>query len=68
MAANRSACSECGRSPLVGERMHLFAAEGGERRICELCLNRSPDGSFGKLLRTDRVLAGERPLNVQPSA
>jgi len=34
LAAGRARCSDCGRSPLVGERVHLFA--DGEV-VCELC-------------------------------
>jgi hypothetical protein len=32
--AGRASCKECGRTPLVGERVHLFA-DGA--RVCELC-------------------------------
>ena len=33
LAASRSRCEHCQRSPLVGERIYLF----GERLVCELC-------------------------------
>jgi hypothetical protein len=68
MTADRWACSRCSRSPLVGERLYAFAAEGTERRICELCLNAAPEGSFGELMRIDHVRASERPLNVRRAA
>jgi hypothetical protein len=34
LAAGRAHCNDCGRSPLVGERVHLF--DDGEL-VCELC-------------------------------
>jgi hypothetical protein len=68
MAASRSTCSRCRRSPLVGERLHLFLSEGGEQRICELCLNAAAEGAFGDLIRVDRVRAAERALNVRRAA
>ena len=34
--ADRSRCSDCGRTPLTGEEVHVF--EGRRKRIvCELC-------------------------------
>ena len=65
MAADRWACSRCGRSPLVGERLHVFSSQGRERSVCALCLKTAPDGAFGEEVRMDRVRAGERPLNVR---
>jgi hypothetical protein len=68
MSAGRWACSRCGRSPLVGERLHVFAPRGDEESICDLCVKSAPDGSFGDPVRMDRVLAGERPLIVRRAA
>jgi hypothetical protein len=34
LAAGRTCCADCGRTPLVGERVHLFA-DGDV--VCELC-------------------------------
>lgn len=34
LAADRHACAECRRTPLAGERVHLY--DGGEV-VCELC-------------------------------
>jgi hypothetical protein len=68
MTASRWACSRCGRSPLVGERLHVFGLEGKERSICDLCVKGAPEGSFGESVRMDRVHAGERPLNVRRAA
>jgi hypothetical protein len=35
-AAGRSSCSDCGRTPLVGEHVHVY--DGRQQRIvCELC-------------------------------
>jgi hypothetical protein len=36
LAADRSHCADCGRTPLVGERMHFYEEHGGEI-VCELC-------------------------------
>jgi 1,4-dihydroxy-2-naphthoyl-CoA synthase len=69
MAARRPTCSRCARSLLVGELAHVFSAAGDERHICALCLVTEVDGSSaGNLLRTERVRAGERPLNVRRAA
>jgi hypothetical protein len=69
MAAQRAACSRCGRSLLVGERVQVFAAGGGERHICALCLaTDAPESSIGELVRTERVRAAERPLSVRRAA
>jgi hypothetical protein len=34
LVAGRATCCDCGRTPLVGERVHLFA---GDQLVCELC-------------------------------
>ncbi|HEV2753689.1 MAG TPA: hypothetical protein VGV36_07625 [Solirubrobacteraceae bacterium] len=34
LAAGRHPCADCGRTPLVGERVHRYA---GAKVICELC-------------------------------
>jgi hypothetical protein len=69
MAAQRPTCSRCARSLLVGERVQVFAAGGGERHICALCLVTEAEGSsVGKLVRTERVRAAERPLSVRRAA
>ena len=33
----RPRCAHCHRTPLVGERVYLYAAAAGERLLCELC-------------------------------
>jgi hypothetical protein len=69
MAADRGRCVECSRSPLVGERLLVFiSGDGGERRVCELCLKAFPHGSLGEPIRIERVRAAERPLNVRAAA
>jgi hypothetical protein len=38
LAARRTYCHHCRRTPLVGERVYLYAAAAGvERLLCELC-------------------------------
>jgi hypothetical protein len=36
----RPRCVHCGRTPLVGEVIHVYEAIGGERQVCELCRSR----------------------------
>jgi len=36
LEADRSRCSDCGRTPLVGEEIHLLAGRR-QRMVCELC-------------------------------
>jgi hypothetical protein len=33
LAAGRHACADCGRTPLVGEQIHMY----GKRIVCALC-------------------------------
>jgi hypothetical protein len=35
--AHRHRCVHCGRTPLTGEVVHLYAVAAGERMVCELC-------------------------------
>jgi hypothetical protein len=66
MTAGRCSCAECGRSPLVGERLHVFAARNGvEHALCDLCLAEAPPG---EPLRMERVRPGERPLTIERAA
>jgi hypothetical protein len=36
LEAARSSCADCGRTPLTGEQVHLYA-DGRHRIVCELC-------------------------------
>jgi hypothetical protein len=36
LEADRDRCADCGRSPLIGEHVHLYDALGGSL-VCELC-------------------------------
>jgi hypothetical protein len=68
MSAGRCLCSECGRSPLVGERLQVFAGRhGAERAFCDLCLSEA-GGPPGEPLRMERVRPGERPLTILRAA
>jgi len=44
LAARRHRCVHCHRTPLVGERVYIYAAASAERLVCELCrpLRREP--------------------------
>lgn len=35
LAADRNRCADCGRTPLVGEQVHLYGRAGDV--VCELC-------------------------------
>ncbi len=51
LTADRTRCSDCGRTPLTGEEVHLYEgrAEGCSEVVCELC----------RQLRRDQPLASE---------
>lgn len=36
LEADRASCADCGRTPLIGEHVHLYAATH-QRIVCELC-------------------------------
>ncbi len=36
LEADRARCADCGRTPLVGELIHIYAGRR-ERVVCELC-------------------------------
>lgn len=58
LAAGRHACSDCGRTPLVGERVHRFSR--GEV-VCELCREAHP----GQPQSSDLVRHSERGQTVR---
>lgn len=39
LQADRSRCSDCGRTPLAGEQVHLYGTRAATdtRLVCELC-------------------------------
>jgi hypothetical protein len=37
LEADRHRCTDCGRTPLTGEHIHLYSATRGHRIVCELC-------------------------------
>lgn len=37
LEAGRHRCDQCGRTPLVGERLHVYERAAGELVVCELC-------------------------------
>jgi hypothetical protein len=64
MEAHRRSCSACGRSPLIGERIQVFAVrDDRERALCDLC---AP--AAGEPLRMERVWPVSRTLAVQRAA
>jgi hypothetical protein len=64
MAAHRCSCEGCGRSPLIGERIQVFALRNGrERGLCDLC-----SAGAGEPLRMVRVWPSVRTLAIQRAA
>jgi hypothetical protein len=64
MAAHRQSCWECGRSPLVGERIQVFALrDGRESALCDLCAS-----GAGEPLRMEFVWPADRMLAVRRAA
>ena len=61
LADRRARCVHCHRSPLVGERVYLYAAAAAERLVCELCrpLRREAPA------RTELVHPAEQPVCVR---
>jgi hypothetical protein len=54
IAAGRDRCADCGRSPLVGEQVHLYAGDGSV--VCELCsVLRSGRPAASELVRHSEV-------------
>ena len=53
LAAGRHCCAECGRTPLVGERIYVFARAG---TVCALCR----PGRRGEPERSELVRHSER--------
>ena len=37
LSSARFSCRHCHRTPLVGERVHLYSSRGGTQVVCELC-------------------------------
>ena len=58
LAAERSRCGDCGRTPLVGEDVHLY--EGGIV-VCELCRQLR----YESPVSTERVRHAEHGLTVR---
>jgi len=50
LEADRDRCADCGRTPLVGEHVHLYARVAGV--VCELCSAlRSEPAAASELVR-----------------
>ena len=61
LAAGRTTCDDCGRTPLVGEHVHLF---GDGAVVCELCRSRHR----GAPERSELMLHSEHGHTVKPRA
>jgi hypothetical protein len=62
LAADRSRCADCGRTPLIGEQVHLYERRG--ELVCELCrpLRHEPP------VAVETVRHAERGQNVRLTA
>ena len=60
LAQGRNACADCGRTPLVGERVHLY--ESGSL-VCDLCRSRHREAPQS----SQRVRSAERGHAVRTS-
>lgn len=61
LVAGRDRCADCGRTPLTGEQVHLFAERD---TVCELCLPRRRAAP----VRSELVRHSERGLTVRRRA
>lgn len=63
LAAGRASCQDCGRTPLVGEHVHIYS---DERVVCELCRA----GRRGRPQRSETVHHSERghTVRLRPAA
>ncbi len=54
LAAGRDHCVDCGRTPLVGEQVHLYGSR--ESVVCELCrpLRRESPAASATMRHTER--------------
>jgi hypothetical protein len=66
LTADRTRCSDCGRTPLIGEQVHLYEGDsaGSSEVVCELCrqLRREPS------LASETVHHGEHGQTVRLTA
>lgn len=60
LAAGRHSCSDCGRTPLVGERVHIYPHA---RPVCALCRPRHATEPQS----TELVRHSERGSTVSPA-
>ena len=51
-------CRDCGRTPLTGERVHVYARG---HRVCELCRPLRPEAPE----RSERVRGGEPAVRIR---
>jgi hypothetical protein len=58
LEADRNRCIDCGRTPLIGEHVHLYD-EGTPGIVCELCrmLRREPPVASETVRHSERGLA-----------
>lgn len=61
LTAGREACADCERTPLVGERVHVYAAG---TIVCSLCVA----AHAGEPERSKLVLHSELGQTVKPAA
>lgn len=64
LASRRHRCVHCHRTPLVGERVYIYAAAAGERLVCELCRPQRREAPT----RSELVRSAERDRSVRLAA
>jgi hypothetical protein len=60
LEADRECCSDCGRTPLTGEQVHVYAGRR-QRIVCELCRPRRREAP----LISETVRHGEHGQTVR---
>jgi len=67
LAEGRATCRHCRRTPLVGERVHLYAGKRGEDLVCSLCRPmRAADPDRTVVVRPSEQRGSVRAVPVRP--
>ena len=67
LEADRDCCADCGRTPLIGERIHLYDRAAGV--VCELCsMLRAEPAAASELVRHSERGHTVRLTRVTPRA
>jgi hypothetical protein len=64
LRADRDCCADCGRTPLIGEQIHLYETSRATQLVCELCRQLRRESPVA----TDLVRHSERGHTVRITA